>query len=265
MKIALLTCSYSVLIDHLGRILHSEELIVVDFSKGGELADICESKSIAYIRFSSWGQLADALHEVELILSYKLNRIIPIEIVDKCKFGGLNIHPSLLPEYPGLNPWFDMYVDMNLNTGVTIHKIEAKPDCGDIIVQKSFAINPGQPLSIAMDQADEIAAQLITDVIVSRTFLNRGIKQHVVDMDLRGTINLESLKHMSVERLWHILRGFPSLIHTLYPELPHKYFEAGEYTETSSPETAVRIIIGQDGSRQIACYDGFISLHESTI
>lgn len=260
MRIALLTCTYSAVVEYIGRIIEPNDFVVVDFSADNVLADACRNMHIMQIKFSSWKQIEEHLPGFDLLVSYRLNKIIPIDIVCRFRFGGINIHPSLLPKYPGLNPWFHMYYNMDLDAGVTIHKIAERPDSGNIITQQSFRIEQGLPLPVAIKKADDIAARLVTDVIVNRLFLNLGTEQDIKDGHSCGTIDLNSLKRMPVERLWHILRGFPELISKLYPELPHKYFEVGEYIRQPVSETLTGILERGGKKRWIACNDGIISL-----
>lgn len=260
MKVALLTSTYSVVVERLRRITEPDDFAIVDFAEDGVLADVCRNMRLTHVLFSSWKQLNEELSGFDLLVSYKLNRIIPMDTVGRFRFGGVNIHPSLLPKYPGLNPWFRMYYDMDLDAGVTIHKIAEKPDSGNIIAQQSFRIEPGQPLLVAIRNADDIAARLMTDVIFNRLFLNPGAEQQPVCDYSVGTIELNSVKLLPIERLWHILRGFPSLIPILYPELHNKSFEVGEYTKQPVSKSKTEIIDRGDKEWWIACNGGFISL-----
>lgn len=260
MKIALLTCAYSVVVERLARLTEPGDFAVVDFSRDGALADACGNMHITHVTFATWEQVREELPDFDLLVSYKLNRIIPMDIVGRFTFGGINIHPSLLPRYPGANPWFQMYCHMDLDAGVTVHRIAGKPDSGNIIAQKSFRMEPGQPLPVAIKSADNIAAHLITDVLLNRRFLNPGTEQPSANGHSDDIIELDSLKRLPVERLWHILRGFPSLISTLYPELPHKYFEVGEYSRQPMSLADSKVMDRGDKGRWIACHDGIISL-----
>lgn len=260
MKIALLTCAYSVVVEQLAHLTEPGDFAVVDFSRDGALADACGNMHITHVTFATWEQVKEELPDFDLLVSYKLNRIIPMDIVGRFTFGGVNIHPSLLPRYPGANPWFQMYYNMDLDTGVTVHRIAEKPDSGNIIARQSFRMESGQPLPVAIKNADNIAAHLITDVIFNRRFLNPGTEQPTASGHSNSTIELNSLKRLPVERLWHILRGFPSLISMLYPELPHKYFEVGEYSRQPMSLPDSKVIDRGDKGRWIACNDGIISL-----
>lgn len=58
----------------------------------------------------------------------------------------VNIHPSLLPAYKGLNAYERAFADRVTETGVTLHFVNAEVDEGDILFQEK----------IAMDQIDSL-------------------------------------------------------------------------------------------------------------
>ena len=60
------------------------------------------------------------------------------------KFGNkiINIHPSLLPKYKGLNTFKRILKTNEKKTGCTVHYVNEKLDAGHIIAQKSFYIRP---------------------------------------------------------------------------------------------------------------------------
>jgi phosphoribosylglycinamide formyltransferase 1 len=55
----------------------------------------------------------------------------------------VNIHPSLLPKFPGLEAWKQALAANEKWTGVTVHYIDEKVDHGDIILQREVPILPG--------------------------------------------------------------------------------------------------------------------------
>ena len=50
----------------------------------------------------------------------------------------INIHPSLLPKYKGLNTFKKVLRDKEKYTGCTVHYVNEKLDNGKIIVKKKF-------------------------------------------------------------------------------------------------------------------------------
>lgn len=56
----------------------------------------------------------------------------------------INIHPSLLPLFPGADGYGDAYRAEVLESGCTIHYVDAGVDTGAIIAQKSFPLQKGE-------------------------------------------------------------------------------------------------------------------------
>ena len=52
----------------------------------------------------------------------------------------INIHPSLLPKFKGLNTFKRILETKEIKTGCTVHFVNERLDQGRIIVQKSFYI-----------------------------------------------------------------------------------------------------------------------------
>ena len=55
----------------------------------------------------------------------------------------VNIHPSLLPKFPGLEAWKQALAANEKWTGVTVHYVDARVDHGDTILQREVPILPG--------------------------------------------------------------------------------------------------------------------------
>jgi len=54
----------------------------------------------------------------------------------------INIHPSLLPKFPGLEAWKQALAAGETMTGCTVHYIDDKIDHGQIIARREVAILP---------------------------------------------------------------------------------------------------------------------------
>ena len=53
----------------------------------------------------------------------------------------INVHPSLLPKFKGLNTFSRMLKKDEIKAGCTVHYVNKKLDSGNTIVQKFFYIN----------------------------------------------------------------------------------------------------------------------------
>lgn len=76
----------------------------------------------------------------DLIIVAYFGQKIPPEVINYPKFGCLNIHPSLLPKFPGSSPAVWAILEGEKETGVTILKMNEKLDKGEIIAQEKEEI-----------------------------------------------------------------------------------------------------------------------------
>ena len=67
-------------------------------------------------------------------------KILSKNFIKKFKNEILNIHPSLLPKYKGLNTHKRVIENNEKFTGCTVHVVNAKLDAGKIILQKKLKL-----------------------------------------------------------------------------------------------------------------------------
>ena len=79
-------------------------------------------------------------NKVNLICLAGFMKILSKQIINVYKDRILNIHPSLLPKYKGLNTHKRVIKNKEKFTGCTVHLVSSKLDSGKIILQKSFQI-----------------------------------------------------------------------------------------------------------------------------
>ena len=75
----------------------------------------------------------------DLIVVVAYGQILPPAILDLPRHGCLNVHTSLLPKYRGAAPIQWAIANGDTETGVTIMKMDAGLDTGDIVAQRSHA------------------------------------------------------------------------------------------------------------------------------
>lgn len=83
---------------------------------------------------------------IDLVVLAGYMKIVSAELINKYHNRILNIHPSLLPAFPGLNAQkkaFDYGVKL---TGATVHFVDEGLDTGPIILQKSVPVLPEDTL-----------------------------------------------------------------------------------------------------------------------
>lgn len=101
----------------------------------------------------------------DLLLVYRCPFIISKKAYSKARVGAYNIHPSLLPKYRGLNPWYEIFKNNETENGVTLHRITNVVDGGEIIYQQAYSISPKDTIEDARNNADIIASTLLAKLI----------------------------------------------------------------------------------------------------
>ena len=79
-------------------------------------------------------------HNINLICLAGFMKILSKKIINVYKGRILNIHPSLLPKYKGLNTHERVLKKKEKFTGCTVHVVNSKLDSGKIILQKKVRV-----------------------------------------------------------------------------------------------------------------------------
>jgi methionyl-tRNA formyltransferase len=74
----------------------------------------------------------------ELIVSWFWTRLIPGAWLRGARFGGIGVHPSLLPRHRGPNPYFWTIDAADRDAGVTLHVLAPEYDTGSILLQRAI-------------------------------------------------------------------------------------------------------------------------------
>ena len=80
-------------------------------------------------------------NKIELICLAGFMKILSKNFINKFKKKILNIHPSLLPKYKGLNTHERVIKNKEKYSGCTVHFVSSNVDAGKIILQKKVKIN----------------------------------------------------------------------------------------------------------------------------
>ena len=81
------------------------------------------------------------VNNIEMICLAGFMKILSKNFIKKFKGKILNIHPSLLPKYKGLNTHKRVLNNKEIYSGCTVHFVNARLDSGKIIMQKKVKIS----------------------------------------------------------------------------------------------------------------------------
>lgn len=107
---------------------------------------------------------------VELICNAGFMRILSSTLISRWRGKMINIHPSLLPSFPGLHTHKRALESGVLFTGCTVHYVEEEVDAGAMIVQAAVPIR-------ADDSEDILSARVLSYEHVAYPFAVRLIAQ----------------------------------------------------------------------------------------
>lgn len=93
--------------------------------------------------------------KADLLISACYGQKIPLAVINKVRFGGLNVHPSILPRWRGADPVPWAILSGDRQTGVTIVTLAEKFDAGHILAQNKISISP-------KDASDPLRTKLFT-------------------------------------------------------------------------------------------------------
>ena len=79
-------------------------------------------------------------HKIDLICLAGFMKILSENFIEKFSKTILNIHPSLLPKYRGLNTHIRVIKNKEKYSGATVHIVNEKLDAGKIIIQERIKI-----------------------------------------------------------------------------------------------------------------------------
>ena len=101
----------------------------------------------------------------ELIIVVAYGKIIPQDILDRPKYGCVNIHASLLPRYRGAAPIQWCVLNGEKVSGVTSMQMDAGLDTGDMLIRDSIEIGENETADELHDRLSELGAKVLLDTV----------------------------------------------------------------------------------------------------
>lgn len=101
----------------------------------------------------------------DLIIVAAYGQILPASILELPRYGCLNVHTSLLPKYRGAAPIQWAILNDEAEAGVTIMKMDAGLDTGDILSQRPTPIASSDDAQSLHDRLARMGAELLLQTI----------------------------------------------------------------------------------------------------
>ena len=93
-------------------------------------------------------------------------KIVSNKLIKKYQRKIINIHPSLLPKFKGLNTFARMLKNKEIKAGCTVHYVSEKLDSGITIVQKKFFINKEDDEKVLKNKTQKLEYLAFPEAII---------------------------------------------------------------------------------------------------
>jgi formyltetrahydrofolate deformylase len=103
--------------------------------------------------------------QIDFVVLARFMKILSPNFVWRYKNKIINIHPSLLPSFPGSQAYRQAYEQGVKIAGVTAHFVSTRLDEGPIIAQGSFPIRPGLPLRDIVARGRQLEAAVLLKAV----------------------------------------------------------------------------------------------------
>ncbi|MBI3252172.1 MAG: methionyl-tRNA formyltransferase [Candidatus Omnitrophica bacterium] len=145
--------------------------------------------------FESIQELKHPAADAFVVIDYGV--ILPQALLDVPRVAPLNVHASLLPRHRGASPIHTALLNGDAETGVTVIRMTARLDAGDILVQKKTPILPADDIFSLEKKLGLLGAGALLETLDQ---LEKGAVRPKAQNELEGK------KILPAEEF---LRGFP--------------------------------------------------------
>lgn len=159
--------------------LPAEAAVVL--SNRPDLQALAEKKGLPF-QYVNWTERAAAEQhaleildeqEIDFVVLARFMKILSPNFVWRYKNKIINIHPSLLPSFPGPQPYRQAYEHGVKIVGVTAHFVSMHLDEGPIIAQGSFHVRPHMGLKEIVACGQKLESQVLLKAI--RLYLTKHL------------------------------------------------------------------------------------------
>ena len=132
----------------------------------------------------------------DLIVLAGFMRILTEKITKNFYGKIINIHPSLLPKYPGLNTHQQVLDNKDVIHGITIHYVSYELDGGPIIAQGQLITSENDDINNLIERIHKIEHELYPEII-----------KYICDNQINIYLNEVIFKNLSIEGI-HIYKKY---------------------------------------------------------
>ena len=105
-------------------------------------------------------------HNIDIICLAGFMKILPDNFIQSFHGPIINIHPSLLPKYKGINTHQRAIDNGDSHAGCTVHHVTKDLDAGEIIIQKSIKIEVNETVESLSSKVLELEHQAYSEALI---------------------------------------------------------------------------------------------------
>ena len=195
------------------------------------------------------GQLKEYAPDLIVVVAY--GRILPKEILEMPKYGCINVHGSLLPEYRGAAPIQRSVLEGRKESGVTIMQMDEGMDTGDMLRQGSLPITMEDTSGTMFEKLAVLGGNLLVETLKD---LEAGKVNPIKQDESKATYAARILKedesidwnHSAADINCQIRALAPAPgAYTIWNEQRVKLWESAPVDETSDEQPGTVLEIGK--------------------
>ena len=229
------------------------------------VADVAQRNSISVITPENANSAAviDRVSQCDpdYVFSFYYRQMLGQQLLDIPARGAFNVHGSLLPKYRGRVPVNWAIIHGEKESGVSLHRMEIKPDAGNLLAQAAVSI-------LRNDTAYDVFQKL---KCASETLLIEVIPEMLKGRVFETPLNLEQGSYFSGRKPedgridWRLpASDVHNLIRAVAPPYPGAFFDIGShrievlgsYTRREKARFSNPCVYVEDGRFQADCSDG---------
>jgi formyltetrahydrofolate deformylase len=165
-----------------GEIARAEPALVI--SNRRDLEPVARQHKLPFVvipwneRAGAEARLLELLerHEIDFLVLARFMKILSPNVVWRYKNKIINVHPSLLPSFPGAQAYRQAYEHGVKIAGVTAHFVSMHLDAGPIIAQAGFVIRPNSSLKEIVAAGQKLESRVLVKAV--KLYLAKRLDVH---------------------------------------------------------------------------------------
>lgn len=202
--------------------------------------------------------------DVIVVVAY--GKILPKNVLDFPKYGCVNVHGSLLPEYRGAAPMQRAIIDGERETGITTMYMAEGLDTGDMLLKDTVTIEEDDNFETIHDKLGECGAKLIIktlDAIENGTAIRTPQDDTLASYAAKITKETCAVDFsMSARSIHDLIRGLSPipLAFTHTPDGKLLKITKAELCDENEAHAQPGEVLSLDGAIRVACANGSINI-----